>query len=118
MRPETGPMQFGDDWPGIFIRGDNAMAEAMMIEGALAGDAIAIVCLRSFAQLLKRCDARTVGSDIQKAEDILAGMKKQSAPAEPPLDKTELNEQLPRLTKLINKLETDIKKAFPEGGVK
>lgn len=24
-RPETGPMQFGDDWPGIFIRGDNAL---------------------------------------------------------------------------------------------
>lgn len=25
-RPETGPMQFGDDWPGVFIRGDNAKA--------------------------------------------------------------------------------------------
>lgn len=24
-RPETGPMQFGDDWPGVFIRGDNAL---------------------------------------------------------------------------------------------
>jgi len=24
-RPETGPMQFDDDWRGIFIRGDNAM---------------------------------------------------------------------------------------------
>lgn len=24
-RPETGPMQFGDDWPGIFIRGDDAL---------------------------------------------------------------------------------------------
>ncbi len=23
-RVETGPIQFGDDWPGIFIRGDNA----------------------------------------------------------------------------------------------
>lgn len=25
MRPETGAMQFGDDWPGVFIRGDNAI---------------------------------------------------------------------------------------------
>ncbi len=25
MRPETGPMQFGDDWRGVFIRGDNAL---------------------------------------------------------------------------------------------
>ena len=24
VRPETGPMQFGGDWPGVFIRGDNA----------------------------------------------------------------------------------------------
>jgi hypothetical protein len=24
-RPETGLMGFGDDWPGIFIRGDDAM---------------------------------------------------------------------------------------------
>lgn len=23
-RPETGPMQFGNDWPGVFIRGDDA----------------------------------------------------------------------------------------------
>lgn len=22
-RVETGPIQFGDDWPGVFIRGDN-----------------------------------------------------------------------------------------------
>lgn len=24
-RIETGCIQFGDDWPGIFIRGDNAL---------------------------------------------------------------------------------------------
>lgn len=24
-RPETGPMQFGEDWPGVFIRGDHAL---------------------------------------------------------------------------------------------
>ncbi len=24
-RLETGPLQDGDDWPGIFIRGDNAL---------------------------------------------------------------------------------------------
>ena len=25
MRAETGPMQFEDDWTGVFIRGDNAL---------------------------------------------------------------------------------------------
>jgi hypothetical protein len=34
-RPETGPMQFGDDWPGVFIRGDNALFDARAIDAAL-----------------------------------------------------------------------------------
>lgn len=34
-RVETGPLQFGDDWPGIFIRGDNALGDAQMLEMAL-----------------------------------------------------------------------------------
>lgn len=24
-RVESGPVQFGDDWPGVFIRGDDAI---------------------------------------------------------------------------------------------
>jgi hypothetical protein len=32
-RVETGPVQFGDDWPGIFIRGDQALALACMLDG-------------------------------------------------------------------------------------
>lgn len=31
-RAETGPMAFGDDWPGIFIRGDNAAYYAMTLQ--------------------------------------------------------------------------------------
>lgn len=31
-RVETGPTQIGDDWPGIFIRGDNAVAFATILE--------------------------------------------------------------------------------------
>lgn len=30
-RAETGPMAFGDDWPGVFIRGDNAGWYAMLL---------------------------------------------------------------------------------------
>jgi hypothetical protein len=26
VRVESGPIQFGDDWPGIFLRGDEANA--------------------------------------------------------------------------------------------
>ena len=34
-RPETGPMQFGNDWPGVFIRGDHALAAAAHLERAI-----------------------------------------------------------------------------------
>lgn len=34
-RVETGPVQFGDDWPGVFIRGDNAGYYAMALDALL-----------------------------------------------------------------------------------
>lgn len=34
-RVETGVVQFGDDWPGVFIRGDNALTVAHMLREAL-----------------------------------------------------------------------------------
>lgn len=36
-RVETGPLQIGDDWPGFFIRGDNALALWLGIEALLLG---------------------------------------------------------------------------------
>ena len=34
-RAETGVMGFGDDWPGVFIRGDAAAAFYFLLEEAL-----------------------------------------------------------------------------------
>ena len=34
-RVETGAIQFGDDWPGVFIRGDMAFGYAMALEAVL-----------------------------------------------------------------------------------
>lgn len=59
-RVETGPLQFGDDWPGYFIRGDEAIALASSIEWLASGikdmDAIdyaALGELQAFAKALK-----------------------------------------------------------------
>lgn len=35
-RPETGVIKFGDDWPGIFIRGDDAHGFKCMLEDILS----------------------------------------------------------------------------------
>jgi hypothetical protein len=62
-RVETGPTQFGDDWPGVFIRGDNAMYYAMilgmMIKQAQGKDIIPSVyhgILTGLVDDLKSCD--------------------------------------------------------------
>lgn len=34
-RVETGPIQFEDDWPGVFIRGDNAAGFSMSLSNML-----------------------------------------------------------------------------------
>lgn len=41
-RVETGPIQFGEDWPGIFFRGDTAAGYAVHLEQLLQGSADAI----------------------------------------------------------------------------
>ena len=37
-RVETGPTQIGDDWPGVFIRGDNAAYYAFNLKNLLDGN--------------------------------------------------------------------------------
>lgn len=61
-RVETGALEINDDWPGVFIRGDNAMHYAMSIKQALVKleaepnldihSALAISSLKSLLQLL------------------------------------------------------------------
>ena len=36
-RVETGPLQVGDGWPGLFIRGDNAAGYALSLTVVLSG---------------------------------------------------------------------------------
>lgn len=67
-RVETGPTQFGDDWPGVFIRGDNAMAYATILEmfledmkdSAPATDTAHInrTVVQSLANMLRSCIVR------------------------------------------------------------
>lgn len=63
-RPETGPMQFGEDWPGIFIRGDNALADANMLQEVvkhLGDDWIARNIITSMITLLRSCSVGDTG---------------------------------------------------------
>lgn len=57
MRPETGIMKFGDDWPGIFIRGDNAAMYSHAIRSWMKNpdDVISGMYVKGLADLLVSC---------------------------------------------------------------
>lgn len=66
-RPETGLMQFDDDWCGIFIRGDNALAYAMHIDNLLGqierlGIKVHPHGLKGLSKLLHSCQQGSVKS--------------------------------------------------------
>jgi hypothetical protein len=56
-RVESGPIQFGDDWPGYFIRGDQAFALRAALESTLRGeeDFITNAQIQSFIEDLDKC---------------------------------------------------------------
>lgn len=68
-RIETGPTQFGEDWPGTFIRGDNAFAYAMALSEAIERletvmnkrkmeDFLILGQLENLRDLLKQCQSK------------------------------------------------------------
>ena len=57
-RVESGPIRFGEDWPGLFIRGDNAFALRMLIDDTLkvVPDTFLKRSLESLANFLDECN--------------------------------------------------------------
>jgi hypothetical protein len=65
-RAETGAMQFGDDWPGVFIRGDHAAAYVMALSQVLErtktddiAHSLAVLQCAGLLNTLRGCDARS-----------------------------------------------------------
>ncbi len=62
-RPESGPMKFGDDWTGVFLRGDYACPTAIVLknflECAFRGETPSMldgVILRDLVDRLSSCE--------------------------------------------------------------
>ena len=56
MRAETGPMKFGDDWPGIFIRGKHAFYFLKVCEALRADNPVTEAGLADLKKLLETSD--------------------------------------------------------------
>ena len=70
-RVETGALQINDDWPGIYVRGDNAAWHAMqsdiLLENYTNGknngiDRITLSGIKSLRNLLLSCNIRNISS--------------------------------------------------------
>ena len=77
-RPETGPMQFGKDWPGLFIRGDHAFQYFMSLEEAIArlkrsgsGDFVLDSVLAGLLSDLKSCRVMPGQTDPEATVQML-----------------------------------------------
>ena len=57
-RVETGPVSFGRDWPGVFIRGDNAMWYSMNLRFVKTDHFLASSCVEELRELLRSCQVR------------------------------------------------------------
>ena len=65
QRVETGVIQFGDDWPGVYVRGDNALHMALLMRTAAQAlrvsinDEISAAQLESYAEMVASCCRRS-----------------------------------------------------------
>ena len=60
-RAETGIMEFENDWPGIFIRGDNAAGYAISLQEVLhhsTADPLSMMIVNGLLNLLTSSDTR------------------------------------------------------------
>lgn len=67
-RVETGPVVFGPDWPGVFIRGDNALGWGWNLRNVIVKltknphpgvDSITLMYLTNLADVLQSCRVET-----------------------------------------------------------
>lgn len=78
-RVETGPLKFGKDWTGIFIRGDDAVAMAAALEvlnDILGQDNFYQMKLREMINLLTSCVEGKKDVTVQHITDFIHSMEK------------------------------------------
>jgi len=91
-RVESGPIQFGKDWPGLFMRGDDAFGHALDIRNAwgwikdkYGDDPMPLGLLLAMKQLAGVADKICQGVDVGKvvkeslSSEIDATIKRQTS---------------------------------------
>ena len=66
MRIETGPVKFGDDWSGVFIRGDDALAYAQLIRRYAEMTGWTLTTVNALARLLESANELAPTEGVQR----------------------------------------------------
>lgn len=69
-RVETGAVQFGEDWPGVFIRGDHAFSLCAYLDGPEPLREMAVKQLRA---LLAQSDLTGISAPREEAPSTISG---------------------------------------------
>ena len=76
-RVETGPVQFNDDWPGFFLRGDSTLYYAMCLENVLnaveTGEKPDVMYLMSLQGLLRSMRGSRISNITEDDNDTDVG---------------------------------------------
>jgi hypothetical protein len=73
-RMETGPIQFDDDWPGVFLRGDNAIGFGLHLRAVLDSteiEPIGKAVLEGLYDTLMGCDTRKQSSSPREVNVVV-----------------------------------------------
>ncbi len=66
-RVESGAIQFGDDWPGLFLRGDDAKYLSMAIECVL--ESVAVTKTNRLALLHLQETKAMIDEDVDQSKN-------------------------------------------------
>lgn len=94
IRMEDGTVQFGDDWPGVFLRGDSAgpLGHFLqhLIDGIRSGreiSPIALIQVECYAEILRACEAgegqrKTVLRDFRECRPLAKALGEREPPSD------------------------------------
>jgi hypothetical protein len=74
-RVETGPIQFGNDWPGTFIRGDNAAYYALLLNHLLETGEVDLVSKIQLRGLVDELNGSIIGPSSERISSLILKLR-------------------------------------------
>jgi len=74
-RVETGPVQFGDDWPGTFIRGDSSAYYALLLNQLIETGEVDLISKIQLRGLVDELNSSTTGPCSDRISSLILKLR-------------------------------------------